>query len=251
MTLIDAAVLGFIQGITEFFPVSSSAHLAVAHQLFEIQSNFFFDVFLHLATVCVVLIYFRKRVYSLTFKEVSTLVLATIPAAVIGFLFKDLIESLFAAPQFISIALLVTGMINVFVYFFLRKNLKQENVTNQSAMIIGLAQSLAIFPGITRLGSTTAAALAQGVEKEKAIEFSFLLMIPITLGAVGMQLLDIVSGSVVVTGESMLAYLLGGLIAVAVGLLSIRLFYRIVVTGNFLWVVGYTFIFTVITFFIA
>ena len=191
MELGYALILGIIQGITEWLPVSSSAHLALAHKMLGIGASPAFDVALHAGTLLAVLLAFRKE-YTLMLKALlrldckspagktlTLIILATIPGAVAGYLFKDVFESLFSNTAAIGIALIITAAL----LYAASKTKGVKDVTTKEAAIIGLAQAISIAPGISRSGSTIAAAMLSGVERNKAAMFSLLLSVPIILGA--------------------------------------------------------------------
>lgn len=194
--MLNEIILSIIQAATEFLPVSSSGHLALYSNLFS-TPNLFFITFLHLASLFAVIFFTRKELYDLfTFKKETRKlwlywIIATIPAALIGFLFKDLIESALSSLLFLGIAFLFTGTMLLSTKFTKVKS--KLNVKN--SIIIGLFQALALFPGVSRSGMTISAGLFSGIEKEKAARFSFLLFIPLALGAFALEIKDYISGS--------------------------------------------------------
>ena len=182
--MLEGILLAAIQAATEFLPVSSSGHLALAANLISEPDLFFFTA-LHLASLIAVIVFTRKEIAGLlTFKKEYRklwlyLITGTCPAALAGFLFKESIEKAFSSVLFISCAFIFTGII-----LFLTKFTKEHsrlNVTN--SLIIGIFQVLALFPGVSRSGMTISSGLFLGVEKEKAAKFSFLLFIPLSVGA--------------------------------------------------------------------
>lgn len=247
MNVLQAILLGAVQGVTEFLPVSSSAHLALAHTLIGSESDLFFDVLLHGATLVVVLFYFKDALKALTVQTLITLGVASIPAAFIGLLFKDAIEQLFSSPGLLILPLLVTASLNFYLSHMLsnQKNLN-HSVSLTQGVLIGLAQACAVFPGITRLGSTTVAGVVQGIEVKKAIEFSFLLMIPVTLGALALSAKDFLSGDGVAT-SNLFSYAIGSLVAMGVGFQAIKLLMYIVEKNKFAWLGVYCLGFAVIS----
>ncbi len=245
MNLIQAIILGLVQGLTEFLPVSSSGHLVLANKILGLgASNLRFEVAMHLATLLAVCFVFRRRIGKLI-KAVFTgrmklvkgkwqfsddnlrlallLIMATIPAAVIGILFDDFIEQAFNSPIAVSIALLATGAI----LFGTGKVAKsREKINWKHSLIIGFAQALAILPGISRSGTTISAGIYSGADQEKAAEFSFLLSIPVILGAGLLKFKDVLKTGLP-QGE-MMAIILGGLAAAISGYLAIGLLLRII-----------------------
>lgn len=205
MTFIQAVLLGVLQGITEFIPVSSSGHLVLAQELLNIshEGDIYFEVFVHFGTLLSVIVAFRKEVRAILLALGALLksprdfvrlyntneflrfglfiVIGSIPAAVIGLMYEHQIENLFADPKLVAVMLMVTGLI-IFLTRFVDPK-KSAAVGLVSSIIIGCAQAVAIVPGISRSGSTISAALFSGVSRENSAKFSFLLAVPVIFGA--------------------------------------------------------------------
>ncbi len=191
LDLVQAIILAIIQGLTEWLPVSSSAHLAIAQILMKVEVPIIFDILLHIGTLIAVVVYFRKTIIEMirsivkfdrrdeNFKMAGFVVLASIPTAIIGFSFKGFFEASFSNPFSIGIALIMTGTF----FMVCEKRLGSAKITAKNAILIGIAQGIAVMPGISRSGSTIGTGLFLGVEREKATRFSFLLSIPAILGA--------------------------------------------------------------------
>jgi len=182
MDVMRAVLLGFTQGVTEFLPVSSSGHLVLLQSL---VNNFqhpgvMFEAILHLGTLLAVLIYFHQVLIKLSLKYFLLLVVGTIPVVIFGAIFADFFESLFDSTKIVGVALIFTAIVN---YFTWKEKRESKNLNLISALIIGVAQTIAIVPGISRSGMTIFAGAKQGIGKEKAAEFSFLLSIPAIIGA--------------------------------------------------------------------
>ncbi len=239
MDIFHATLLGLIQGLTEFLPVSSSGHLAIAQHFlpgFE-QPGLLFDVLVHAATTLAVIIYFRRDVwrllscffrkdaYALDDRHIFwMLVLGSVPTAIIGLTFKDFFEGQFENLPLIGCMLLVTATLLI-VAERVRKDgrdLAQLNATD--ALLVGTVQGLAIFPGISRSGSTIACLLLRGVDGEAAARFSFLLALPAVGGAMLLSLKDLQH----VNGSDLPAYGLGALVAFLSGLFAIRCLMNVV-----------------------
>ena len=198
MTILQAIFLGLVQGFTEFMPISSSGHLILAHYFFGISTTgLSFDVALHLGTLFALLIYFYKDIWellkSLFVKSEKTrlawlLIIATIPAVIVGVLLEKSAESAFRSPRLVAINLTIVAILMLFAerYYHLHvKNpTKLGKTTRKQALIMGLSQAAAIIPGISRSGSTITAGLFSGMDRVSATRFSFLLGIPITAGAI-------------------------------------------------------------------
>lgn len=181
MPFYQSILLGVLQGLTEFLPVSSSGHLVLAQNFFGFtQERVLFDVVLHLGTTLAILVYFTSDILKLSKKTIFLLILGSIPAALVGFLFQDFIESLFASAKLVGVALLVTAAMN---WSTDRAQARRDKLGVVDALWIGIAQAFAIIPGISRSGSTIFAGTNLGVNRKQAAEFSFLLSVPAVLGA--------------------------------------------------------------------
>jgi len=265
LATVKAVILGVIQGLTEFLPVSSSGHLVLSQHLFGIKKpEVFFDVVLHLGTLTAVCLVFRRDIAALAaellhlpkvvrgrdslaaawrerpnFRLLVLILAGTIPTGLIGFIFQDFLESLFASTFAVGLALLVTGLI-----LFLTRLIKDggRGITGfraVDALLIGLAQGLAITPGISRSGFTISTGLFLGLDRELAARYSFLLSIPAILGALIIQFEGVAASSF-----DLLAFGLGFLAAVISGWLAIILLLKIVRRGDlhyfayYCWLVG-------------
>jgi undecaprenyl-diphosphatase len=246
--LIESIALGIVQGLTEFLPISSSGHLVIVERLFGIKSSHLvFEVLVHLGTLLAVVVYFRKRLFIILRSvcpcpaggpDVTTrnrkyfwfLILGTIPAALVGFFLEDYIEQAFASPRWTSGMLLVTAA----VLLATRLSKRQDRKLNSGrTLFIGIAQALAIMPGISRSGSTISAGMYVGLEKSEAAEFSFLLSIPAILGATVLKMPDYLKTA----GDPhiMVNYIAGAVTAAAVGYLSIACLMAVIRKGKFFW----------------
>lgn len=250
MDLLQSILLGLVQGLTEFLPVSSSGHLVIVEKLFGVApDDLVFEILVHFGTLLAVLIYFRARLLRIVVEFLKSplgkglssedkshvrlgwlLVIGTIPAAVIGLVLEDYVELAFASPRWSSGMLLVTASILVATRWARR----EDAVLNvPRAIFIGCAQALAIMPGISRSGSTISAGMFSGVNKSEAAEFSFLLSIPAILGATLLKLPDFIS----LMGRSNVVenYLAGALVSAVTGYLSIAVLLRIISKGKFFY----------------
>ena len=209
---LKSILLGIIQGLTEFLPVSSSGHIVLAKELFSIQSyGLLYEVVLHFGTLLSVLVIFRKDIYAIcvslgsgiaaAFKEktlkkltnnpdslLGILIIAgTIPSGAAGLIFKDTISNLFQSPFFISFSLIFTGIV-LYLTRFIKEQKKEVSLL--PALIIGCAQIFALIPGISRSGMTISAALFLGISREKSVKFSFFLSLPVIFGATILEMTD-------------------------------------------------------------
>lgn len=238
MELLDAIILGIVQGLTEFLPVSSSGHLELVKVLLGTEGmpeeQLAFTVMLHFATALSTLVIFRKEVFDIfkglgnrkdaTARHFSAKILVSmIPAVYIGLNFDSLLEQLFSGKIMLvgSMLLLTAGLLFVSE----RTKHSQAEISYLKALLIGLAQGVAILPGISRSGATIATALLLQIDKEKAARFSFLMVIPLILGKVAK---DFLSGEVHFDTENTAALFFGFLAAFISGLLACKLMLRLV-----------------------
>lgn len=251
---LQAVILGIVQGLTEFLPVSSSGHLVLAQALFGESFEFkdmavAFDLALHVGTLLPVLYFYRADIGTMlarlfardSFQHGATgwaadpsrwlalmVVLATIPTGLIGVFAKDHFEALFHSPRAVSVALFVTGALLLSTRWLGRGDHARRNLTIGIALAIGLAQGLAITPGISRSGTTIAVALLFGLDRELAARFSFLLSIPAILGAAVL----IAKDGIVLPPGAGLALGLGFVAAMLVGYLALVMLVALVRRGG-------------------
>ena len=197
MDLLDALILGILQGITEFLPVSSSGHLVLGQKLLGINvPGNAFEVILHIGTLMSIIVVFWPDIHSLlndikgyqTRTYIFTVLLGTMPAIIVGLSLKDQIALMFDNAHFVALALIVTGIILISSKWFLNK---KSDLTLVKGFNIGLSQALAIIPGISRSGATICTGLMMGLSAEEAARFSFLLAIPAIAGAGILTAMDI------------------------------------------------------------
>ena len=193
MTAWQALILGLVQGVTEFLPVSSSGHLALFQYWFNFQESLlFFDVFLHAASLIAIGWFFWPHIKQLKLKDYWLLIVGTLPAVGVGLLFQDTIEAFFSLPLLVGLALIITGLINAQSQRLLKSLPKEPIPLNEKkAFVIGFFQSLALTPGISRSGTTLFGSFSQKLNKEQAFTFTFLLGIPAILGANLFQVIQV------------------------------------------------------------
>lgn len=224
MNLFQAAVLGVVQGLSEFLPISSSGHLVLVQNYFGINEGaVVFDIFLHFATLLAVLIYFRKDILKITKKELLIIVVASIPAGIVGIFFEASIEQAFSSLLLVGLFLIFSGVLN-FITEYKLKNQKQvkKEVGIKEALIIGIFQAIAVLPGISRSGSTVSAGSMQNIDRKKTFRFSFLMVVPVIFGANLIHLLRVINGDPLAIDPSIL--LAGGSLAFVSGMLSLKVF---------------------------
>ncbi len=252
MTLVQSVLLGILQGLTEFLPVSSSGHLVILEKVFGIAVSVPFFVLLHLATMLAVVVYFWKDIldliknflsgiwriladrvpvravyYSNTqFKTCCLLLLGTLVTGAIGIAFKEKFEALFTAILPVGIFLVLTGVLIVVAERIGKGTRFAAQMNFVDALIIGLFQGFAIAPGLSRSGATISASLAVGLKRDFAARFSFLLAIPAILAAVLVERHELLR--IAETGIGMKNMIAGFIAAFVVGLLSIKIFMAII-----------------------
>lgn len=233
MNIWQALILGALQGFTEFLPVSSSGHLALAQNWFGLEEPLLaFDVFLHVISLVAIVVFFFKEIKKLNFKQLFILGIGTIPAVVAGLLFKDMLEALFTTPVLIAIALIATGIDNLISQKLLQNDNQEKEITYKNALVIGIFQSFALVPGLSRSGTTLLGSLSQKLEKNQAFNFTFLLAIPAILGATLLQGLDLLEGNTEIPGLGLL--LAGGLTALISSFASLGIMKKLVKETKFL-----------------
>lgn len=181
MDWLVGTLFGVLQGLTEFLPVSSSGHLVLAQALFPhyAQPGITFEVVLHAGTLLAVLFWYRNEILKLDKTDIKYLIVGTIPAGIFGLAFNDFLEAAFAGTAVVGVTLIITGVANIVVDRITSK----ATLTTRSAFLVGLAQAVAILPGISRSGSTIFAGRLMGLSKKQAARFSFLLSVPAVAGA--------------------------------------------------------------------
>jgi len=243
MNWLEALVLGIIQGLTEFLPVSSSGHLEIAKSLFGVnpEESFYFTVAVHGATVLSTILVFWKEILSLLsgslrFKmneETSytiKIIISMIPVGIAGLLLKDPIEKLFNGNLvFIGLMLLVTSVLLALAHFIKKR---ERSIGYKDAFIIGIAQAIAVIPGISRSGSTIATGLMIGNKKDEIARFSFLMVLVPVLGA---NLLEILSGDINMNGTGLGIVLIGFVSAFISGYFACRWMITLVKKSKLIW----------------
>ncbi|MCM2271674.1 MAG: undecaprenyl-diphosphate phosphatase [candidate division Zixibacteria bacterium] len=246
MSFLDALILGIIQGLTEFLPVSSSGHLVLAETILKMkQPGITLELLVHLGTLLSVMIYFRSQIFrlvkSLFVREMAAerrilllLVIGTIPAGLAGVLLKDFFESTFSNPVETSIELIITGGI-----LFLPRLVKagSAGLSLPTVIWMGIGQAISILPGISRSGSTIVAGLLAGVKPAEAAEFSFLLSIPAIAGAIILGIPDMAD----VAPELIMPYALAAVVSFIFGLIAVYWVLNAVKRGKFEYFAYYCF----------
>lgn len=251
MDIFQAIILGIIQGITEWLPISSSGHLAITQHFFGLELPIAFDVLLHLGSLIVVIIFFWREIKNLiigiinlqkeSLKLLSFIILATIPIVFFGYFFGDVIENAFQNLFMVGAGLLFTslllflsrynfsGMINKNKSISKSKNVKHQKLKWHNVLIIGIFQAIALFPGVSRSGSTISSGLMQGIKREDVARFSFIIFIPAMLGALILEYRNIT------LVENTLALIIGTIVSTIVGYFALKLLMFIIKKNKFSW----------------
>ena len=222
--------LALVQAVSEFLPISSSGHLNLLQSLFNLTPSLSFAVFLNTATLFSVIFVFYRQISSFI-KSIPLIVIGSLPAAIVGIAYRDQIDSIFSHPQYLPLFFLITSILLLSLKFI---KIKDQSITPQKALIIGLFQALALFPGVSRSGATLFAALLVGLSPKKAFQYSFYLFIPASLGALLINL-DQIN---ILSSFQLLPSLTGFLIAFLVGIFCLRLLRRLLVHHR-LWFFGF------------
>lgn len=247
MDWLQALILGIIQGLTEYLPVSSSGHLEIGNAILgvELEENLTFDVMLHVATVLSTLVILWSEIDWITrglfkfqmndeTKYFLNIVVSMIPVGIVGVLFKDQIEALFTGNLLlVGCCLMVTAALLIFTYF--AKPRQKENISWLDALIIGIAQAIAVLPGISRSGSTIATGLLLGNKKEKLAQFSFLMVIPPILGQALLSTMKFVKGEEAFGGVDTLPMIVGFVAAFISGCFACKWMINIVKKGKLVY----------------
>ncbi|HOJ63770.1 MAG TPA: undecaprenyl-diphosphate phosphatase [Spirochaetota bacterium] len=264
MEYLKAIIIALVQGITEFLPISSSGHILLLKNIlnFEIQSNFY-DILLHFGTLIAVIFYYRKEIYELiigifkneinstflggTIKRVEILriwllfIIATIPAGISGFFLDDFFEenSFFLSKNlflFLTISFLITGIL-LFLTLFIRQK-KEKDIKSLSflqSIIIGLFQSIAVAPGISRSGTTISAGIYTGLKRSDAGTFSFLMIIPLISGAFLLKVIKFIKNYQSSDINNVGPFIIGFFVAIITGYISLKLLINVIKNGKF-WI---------------
>jgi undecaprenyl-diphosphatase len=246
--LLNTGFLGLIQGLAEWLPISSTAHLKIAEHYLGLTATPLFNLILHLGTLIVVVFYFRTEVKNIlsalahaNFKSeygkmIPLIIAATIPTAIIGLLYVKYLED--TPGQLLTIGItFIIGATLVYTSKLGKEN--TENITYPIAVIMGIAQGLAIFPGLSRSGATISIALLVGLKREKAFKFSFLLSIPAVLGDTLVEAYK-TRGQIATSGIGSTELLVGVVIAMVAGYVAIKLISKVVATKKFHYFAFYT-----------
>ena len=259
MNSVEALVLGLVQGLTEYLPVSSSGHLAIGSYLFNVngEENLAFTVAVHVATVLSTFVilwseiaWILKGLFKFELNDETrytlNIIVSMIPVGIVGVFFKETVENIFGSGLLIvGIMLLVTAALLTFSYY--AKPRPKEKISIMDAFIIGVAQALAVLPGLSRSGSTIATGLLLGNKKERLAQFSFLMVIPPILGEALLDVLKAVKGEEAFGGIDTMPLVVGFLAAFVSGCLACKWMINIVKKGKLVYFGVYCAIVGIIT----
>lgn len=241
MDLFQTIILGFIQGITEWLPISSTGHLRIAEHFFGLSVPLIFDVTLHLGTLLVTLVFFRKEIINILsalvkgdFKTeygrlIPLIIVGTVPTILIGFFLGEALDTYFSGILPLGVGFIVGGVV---LYSSKFGGERRDTVGYVDALLIGTAQGLAIIPSISRSGLTIAVALLLGLRREKAFKFSFLLSVPAIIGALGLTFYE-QRNALTVAGIGWMEIVVGVAVSIIVSFLALKLLWRVIVSRKF------------------
>ncbi|MCL1843457.1 MAG: undecaprenyl-diphosphate phosphatase [Defluviitaleaceae bacterium] len=234
MSVFEALILGIVQGIAEFLPISSSGHLVVLREVFQLDGEMLtFDVFVHVGSLAAILAVFWPDVWKLLknpfCKMTGLLILGTIPAIVIGLPLRSVIEGdLFNSAVFLAAAFTLTGILLMFADSFKAGRKEERDITVFDALFVGVMQALALPPGISRSGMTITGALSRGIKRETAANFSFMLAI-IAIGGVGLvESIELATGRATIENIGLTPMVVGAVASALVGYVSIKLLLKLI-----------------------
>lgn len=262
MKLIMYMILGLIQGFTEPIPVSSSGHLVIFNALLNVEelNDLNFEIFVNFGSFIAICFFYRKEIisiikdffmyiktkdkkYEINYKYAWLIVIGTIPAGIVGFLAKDIIESI-ASVKIVGVSLLITA-----IMLFMVKDIKGEkekkDMTFKDALIVGLFQVIALFPGISRSGSTLVGGMSRNLERETAFKYSFMLYLPISVATMLLGVLDVIENPI--SNTLIIPYIIGMITAGILTYFSIKWFKDIMQKGKLKYFVYYCLIAGIIT----
>ena len=249
MQVLFLLILGIAQGICEFLPISSSGHLVLLSNLFGIEDSLFVSIILHMATLLAILIVFRKDVFHLIrhpfSKETMSIVVATIPTCLIVLVLMPIIDNSFSG-SYLWICFLISAILLLWTEYYSKRKRETTEMTYKQAVIMGIAQGLAVFPGISRSGTTISAGMLSGTDKSKCAKFSFLMGIPIIILSMLLEIIKIFVYKETIS-VNIPGLLLAFISAFLIGIVSIKLMMKLTEKSNFKWFSLYLLVIAIIT----
>ncbi len=237
MDFLETLIIAIIEGLTEFLPVSSTGHMIIAQDIMGVESTSFvkaFTVIIQFGAILSVVVLYWKRFFQ-SWNFYLKLLIAFIPAAVLGLIFSDLIDSFLEKVWIVGVMLIIGGIVMIFVDKWFEKGTKVENVTNKKAFKIGLFQAIAMIPGVSRSMATIVGGMSQGLTRKSAAEFSFFLAVPTMFAAMCYKILQLFmepdGAKIVMDNISTLA--IGNIVAFIVAMAAIKFFIGFVTKYGF------------------
>lgn len=240
MSVIYAIIFGIVQGLTEFLPVSSSGHLFLLNSIFGASNDFlFFTILLHLATLLAVVVVLRKEIVEMIkhpfSKKTLLIVVATIPTILIVLLFENTAKSLFGGGA-LKYFFLLTALLLFLTDMLSKRKVINREMTYKSAIFMGIAQGIAVVPGISRSGATICTGLLAGEDRKETAKFSFLMSIPIILGSMLYEILGAIKNTTTLIGSgSIFPTVIAFIFAFIVGIFAIKFMIKIVENARYFW----------------
>lgn len=234
MSYSQAIILAIIQGLTEFLPISSSGHLVIFQKLLNLtEPPVLFDILVHVGTLGAILVYFKKTLVKISQKTIWLIIIGTIPAAIVGLSLQNYISQIFNSLKLVGVSLLITAGLLLLSQRFKSLKRRFNSLNWRDAILVGCFQALAITPGISRSGSTIVSGLWRRFDRETAFQFSFYLAIPAILGALILQIPDLIYLPCGYWGQGILGMLVAGI----VGYGALRLLEKTLLSAKF-WLFG-------------
>lgn len=252
MEIFYFVILGIVQGLTEFLPVSSSGHLVLLSKWFGISDSLFVSILLHLATFFSIVVVLRKEVFYFIrhpfSKETIRLAIATIPTCILALILMPLIDQSFEGI-FLPFCFLISALLLMVTDLTTKRKSfpLQSQLTNKNAFLMGIGQGLAIFPGISRSGTTICAGILSGAPKEECAKFSFLMSLPIILLSMAMEIYKIVAKDYIIS-VNVIGVILSFVIAFLVGIFAIKVMLRLTQKASFRYFAFYLIVISVLAF---
>lgn len=253
MEIFYLVILGIVQGLTEFLPISSSGHLVLLSEWFVISDSLFVSILLHLATFFSIVVVLRKEAFYLIrhpfSKETIRLAIATIPTCILALILMPLIDQSFEGA-FLPFCFLISAVLLMATDLASKRKEKfpvQSQLTNKNAFLMGIGQGLAIFPGISRSGTTICAGILSGAPKEECAKFSFLMSLPIILLSMAMEIYKIVAKDYIIS-VNVVGVILSFVIAFLVGIFAIKVMLRLTQKASFRYFAFYLIVISVLAF---
>ena len=243
----EAIILGLVQGLAEFLPISSSGHLVLVRELLGIQGEYLlFDVMVHVGTLFAIFIVFFKDILALfkpPFKTIGLIALASIPAVIVGLFLDDQIESLFSSGKYLCFFFLFTAVIMLLTEFLAKRTTESKPLGVKTAIAMGLMQGVAVFPGISRSGSTIFGGTVAKGDRAEIAKFSFFMSVPVILGSAVLQIFK-ADFAVIEWGN----ILIGMATSFISGLLAIKLMMKVIQKANYKWFALYLLVISILSF---